>query len=144
MKRIDPIILMETGFIALVSLILSVFMQSVFLIVDYWVPSAWDYSVILGNLVGYIAAVGNFLLMALTVQKAVGKEPKDASNLMRLSQMLRMLMLFVIALIAYLIDTKVGCFNIIALVIPFFFPRIAVIVRQLVLTFKARRNGKNE
>ena len=144
MKRIDPIILKETGFIALVSLILSVFMQSVFLIVDYWVPSAWDYSVILGNLVGYIAAVGNFLLMALTVQKAVGKEPKDASNLMRLSQMLRMLMLFVIALIAYLIDTKVGCFNIIALVIPFFFPRIAVIVRQLVLTFKARRNGKNE
>ena len=144
MKRIDPIILKETGFIALVSLILSVFMQSVFLIVDYWVPSAWDYSVILGNLVGYIAAVGNFLLMALTVQKAVGKEPKDASNLMRLSQMLRMLMLFVIALIAYLIDKEVGCFNIIALVIPFFFPRIAVIVRQLVLTFKARRNGKNE
>ena len=144
MKRIDPIILKETGFIALVSLILSVFMQSVFLIVDYWVPSAWDYSVILGNLVGYIAAVGNFLLMALTVQKAVGKEPKDASNLMRLSQMLRMLMLFVIALIAYLIDTKVGCFNIIALVIPFFFPRIAVIVRQLVLTLKTRRNGKNE
>ena len=144
MKRIDPIILKETGFIALVSLILSVFMQSVFLIVDYWVPSAWDYSVILGNLVGYASAVGNFLLMALTVQKAVGKEPKDASNLMRLSQMLRMLMLFVIALIAYLIDTKVGCFNIIALVIPFFFPRIAVIVRQLVLTFKTRRNGKNE
>ena len=144
MKRIDPIILKETGFIALVSLILSVFMQSVFLIIDYWFPGTWDYSVILGNLVGYISAVGNFLLMALTVQKAVDKEPKDASNLMRLSQMLRMLMLFVIALIAYLIDKEVGCFNIIALVIPFFFPRIAVMVRQLVLTLKARRNGKNE
>ena len=142
MKRIDPIILKETGFIALVSLILSVFMQSVFLIVDYWVP--WVYSVILGNLVGYIAAVGNFLLMALTVQKAVGQEPKDASNRMRLSPMLKMLLLFVNALVAYLIDTKVGCFNIIALVIPFFFPRIAVIVRQLVLTLKTRRNGKNE
>lgn len=144
MKKIDPIVLKETGFIALVSLILSVFMQSIFLAIDNWVPSAWDYSVILGNLIGYIAAVGNFFLMGLTVQKALGKEQKNAANLMRLSQMLRILMLFVVALVAFLIDMKVGCFNIIALVIPYFFPRIAVIVRQMVISIKQKRGGKNE
>jgi hypothetical protein len=144
MKRIDSVALKETGFVALVSLILSVFMQSVFLALDYWFPSVWDYSVILGNLLGYIASVGNFFLMCLTVVKAVNKEPKDASNLMRLSQSLRILMLFAVALIAFLIDLKVGCFNIIALVIPYFFPRIAVIIRQLVISIKQKRGGKNE
>jgi hypothetical protein len=53
-------------------------------------------------------------------------------------------MLFAVALIAFLIDLKVGCFNIIALVIPYFFPRIAVIIRQLVISIKQKRGGKNE
>lgn len=144
MKKIDPIILRETGFVALISLILSVFMQAVFLIVSYWVEGAWDYSVILGNLLGYIASVGNFFLMGLTVQKSLTKEPKDASNFMRLSQSLRNVALFVIALIAFLIDFWVGCFNIIALVIPYFFPRIAVIIRQLVVKIKQKRGDGNE
>lgn len=145
MKKIDPIILRETGFVALVSLILSVFMQAVFLIVSYWVEGvAWDYSVILGNLLGYIASVGNFFLMGLTIQKSLTKEPKDASNFMRLSQSLRNVALFVIALIAFLIDFWVGCFNIIALVIPYFFPRIAVIIRQLVVKIKQKRGDGNE
>lgn len=144
MKKIDSVIWKETGFVALVSLILSVFMQSIFLIISYWVEGAWDYTVILGNLIGYFFCVLNFFLMCLTIQKALGKEQKDAANFIRLSQMLRMLMLFVVALIAYLIDIKLNCFNIIALVIPFFFPRIAVFIRSLVINAKQRRNGQNE
>ena len=142
MKKIDPIVLKETGFVAIVSLILSVFMQAVFLIVSF--ATSWDYTykVLLGNLLGYIAAVGNFFLMGLTVQKALGKEQKDAANLMRLSQMLRMLMLFVVALVAYLLRDY--AFNIIAVIIPFIFPRIGVTLRPLASKIKQRRNGKNE
>ena len=144
LKKIDKTVIVETKFIGAWMLIFSALMQAVFLIVSYWVEGAWDYSVILGNLLGYIASVGNFFLMGLTVQKSLTKEPKDASNFMRLSQSLRNVALFVIALIAFLIDFWVGCFNIIALVIPYFFPRIAVIIRQLVVKIKQKRGDGNE
>ena len=144
MKKIDSVIWKETGFVALVSLILSVFMQSVFLIVSHWVEGAWNYTVILGNLLGYFFCVLNFFLMCLTIQKALEKEQKDAANYIKLSQMLRTLMLFVVALVAYLINTKLGCFNIIALVIPYFFPRIAVTIRSLVLNAKQKGGSQNE
>ncbi|MBQ3040634.1 MAG: ATP synthase subunit I [Clostridia bacterium] len=139
MKKIDPVIWKETGFIALVSFILSVLMQSIFLIISHWVVGAWDYTVILGNLLGYLFAVGNFFLMCLTVQKALTKDEKDAANFVRLSQMGRMLLLFLVALAAYFIPV----FNIIAVVIPFLFPRIAIMFRPLASMIKQRRN-KNE
>ncbi len=145
MKKIDPIVLKETGFIALVSLILSVFMQAVFLIVSSATSWDWDYTVLLGNLLGYIASVGNFFLMGLTIQKALGKEQKDAANIIRLSQMGRLFMMFIIALIAYLLNEYAfPCFNIIAVIIPYIFPRIAVMLRPLASKIKQRRNGKNE
>lgn len=147
MKKIDPVILKETAFVALVSLAMSVFMQSIFLIVDYWVPNAWDWLIIIGNLIGYIASVGNFFLMGLTVQKALGKEPKDAANFMKVSQMARILMLFLVALGAYLIDQfAFDTFNvgfIIAVIVPYTFPRIAVMLRPLASKIK-NRGGKNE
>ena len=97
-------------------------MQAVFLI-----ARQWDYTVLLGNLLGGAAAVGNFFLMGLTVQKAVGKEEKDAAGLMRLSQAGRMLLLVLVGLAAALIPF----FDLIAALIPLFFPRIAVAARPL-------------
>ncbi|MBQ4107897.1 MAG: hypothetical protein IJC80_00705 [Clostridia bacterium] len=144
MKKIDPIVLKETGFVALISFIMCVFMNAVFLIVDYFVDGAWSWLVLLGTVIGYVAAVGNFFLMGLTVVKALGKEGKDAANLIKLSQMGRLLVLFLIALGAYLIDLfafeefSVGF--IIAVVIPYTFPRIGVMLRPLASKIKQRRN----
>lgn len=144
MKKIDPIVLKETGFVALISFVMCVFMNAVFLIVDYFVDGAWSWLVLLGTVIGYVAAVGNFFLMGLTVVKALGKEGKDAANFIRLSQMGRLLMLFLIALGAYLIDLfafeefSVGF--IIAVVIPYTFPRIGVMLRPLASKIKQRRN----
>lgn len=144
MKKIDPIVLKETGFVALISFVMCVFMNAVFLIVDYFVDGAWSWLVLLGTVIGYVAAVGNFFLMGLTVVKALGKEEKDAANLIRLSQMGRLLVLFLIALGAYLIDLfafkefSVGF--IIAVVIPYTFPRIGVMLRPLASKIKQRRN----
>ena len=144
MKKIDPIVLKETGFVALISFVMCVFMNAVFLIVDYFVDGAWSWLVLLGTVIGYVAAVGNFFLMGLTVVKALGKEGKDAANLIKLSQMGRLLMLFLIALGAYLIDLfafeefSVGF--ILAVVIPYTFPRIGVMLRPLASKIKQRRN----
>ena len=73
MKKIDPTVLKETGYIATMVMIFSLLLQSVFLIIG-----KWDYTVLLGNALGFVAAVGNFLLLGITVQNAVLKEEKDA------------------------------------------------------------------
>lgn len=122
MKRIDPTVLKETIYISVFSLIASLLMQSVFLIVG-----KWDYTVLLGNLLGIIAAVGNFLLMGITVQSSLEREEKYARNTIKLSQNLRMLMLFAIALVGYLVPV----FNIITVIIPYLFPRIAIALRPV-------------
>ena len=123
MQKIDKTILKETAYISAVSLILSVLMQAVFLIFSFW-----DYTVILGNLLGLTASVGNFFLMGLTVQKALTKEEeKEARNLIKLSQSGRLMLLFGVAAIGCLIPV----FHSIATVIPYLFPRIAVMLRPL-------------
>ena len=122
MKKIDATVLKETVYIAIGTFILSLLMQSVFLIIG-----KWEYTVLLGNLLGYIAAVGNFFLLGLTVQLAVEKSKKDAKSLMKLSQTARLMLMFIIAVIGY----TVPVFNIIAVVITFLFPRIAIAARPV-------------
>ncbi len=120
MKRIDPVVLKEVKYIAAFTLVLSALMQSVFLIIG-----KWDYTVLLGNVLGAVAAIGNFLLMGITVQNAVIKDEKDAKSLMKLSQSGRMLLLFVIALVGHLLPW----FNTLSLVLPYVFPRLAIMLR---------------
>ena len=127
MKKVDSTVIRETIYIASVCLIFSLALQSVFLIL-----SAWSYTVLLGNLLGFIAAVGNFFLLGLTVQSAVKKAPDDAKKYMKLSQTLRFLMLFIIAVIGYMVPV----FNVISVVIPYLFPRFAIALRPLLIKEK--------
>lgn len=122
MKKIDSTVLRETRYIAAFVLIFSLLMQSVFLI-----AGLWNYKVLLGNILGFATAVGNFLLMGITIQSAVEKEEKDAKNLIKLSQSMRLLMMFGIALIGYLIPV----FDTVAVIIPYLFPRIAIALKPL-------------
>lgn len=122
MKKLDPTVKKETLYIFLFTVIFSVLMQSVYLVIG-----KWDYTVLLGNLLGGFAAVANFFIMGITVQKCLGKEEKDAKNLMRISQSMRLLMLFAVALVGYLAPV----FSIVAVVVPFIFPRLAVTIRAL-------------
>ena len=123
MKPLDPTVRKETVYIAAFSLVCSMLLQAVFLVIG-----KWDYTVLLGNVLGLIVSVGNFLLLGITVQKALGKEEKDARDLMRVSQRLRTLMLFAVALVGYLLSV----FNTVALVIPYLFPRLAIAFRPFV------------
>jgi hypothetical protein len=118
----DNIVRTETMYIAAWTLIFSAIMQAVFLFLN-----KWDYTVILGNILGGVANLLNFYLMANTVQKAVSQDEKDAKQTMKLSYSMRMLMLFVAALLGILLP----CFNTIASIVPFFFTRVAIMFRQL-------------
>lgn len=133
MKKVDSTIVKETTYVALVTLVLSVLMQSVFLVLG-----KWNLSVLFSNILGAFFSVLNFFLMGLTIQSSLGKEVKDAKNRMKLSQTLRTLMMFLVAVVAYV----VSYFNIIAVVIPYLFPRIAVTLRGL--TIKKGNEVKDE
>ena len=63
--KVQPAVRQETAKIALGTGILTVLMIAVFLIIR-----RFDWTVLTGALLGCGAAVGNFFLMALTVQKA--------------------------------------------------------------------------
>jgi hypothetical protein len=124
LKKVDPVVMKETRYIAITVLILSALMQAVFLIIGQW-----NYTVLLGNLYGAVIAVGNFFLMGLTVQKCLTMEPDDAKKRMKLSQQGRLLMLLVFCMIG----AALPWLNTIALLVPQFFPRIGVTVRGLMM-----------
>ena len=75
--KIDKTVRRETLFVAVYTVILSALMEAVFLLIG-----KWDYTVLLGNLLGAGGAVLNFFLMGLTVQSAVMKDEKDAKTQM--------------------------------------------------------------
>lgn len=123
MKKVDSTVLKETLYISAWVLILSIITQAVFLIIQ-----RWDYTVLLGNLLSGTASVLNFFLMGLTVQKAVTKEEKEAKTALKFSQLYRFLFLIIVTIIGIVAP----CFNNWTVIIPIFFPRIALLFRPLI------------
>lgn len=121
MSRIDATVLKETVFVAIWQAVLTAVMTAVFLVIG-----EFDWTVLTGALLSGVTAVANFLLMGITIQSCIGLDEKDARTRMRGSQNLRMVMQLVVAIIG----ASLECFNIWAVLIPLFFPRIAVIIRS--------------
>ena len=147
MMKVQPAVKTETKKIALGVGIMSVLMIAVFLVIRQF-----DYTVLLGALLGSAAAIGNFFLMALTVQKVTedmpvlpkreeeetedeDEEPKEqplsaeaqqAGKKMQLSFLLRMLMLGGVAALAL----TVPIFHPWATLLPMLFPRIVIMFMQ--------------
>ena len=122
MQRIDKTVLRETGFVAFVVALLSILMQAVFLIIG-----KWDYTVLLGNLLSAAVGIFNFLLMGITIQRAVGREEKEIKTAVRASLGMRYIFVFVFTVIGVVLPQ----FNTWAVLIPLLFPRIAIAVRPL-------------
>jgi len=135
MKKIDTVVLKETRYIAIMAFIFSLILQSVFLI-----SGKWDYTVLLGNILGYIVAVGNFFLLGLTVQKALEKDPNDAKNYIKASQSARLLCMFLLAVIGFVIPV----FNILSMVITYLFPRLAIAFRPVFYREGEEKNNENK
>ena len=147
--QIQPAVKQETAKIAVGVGVLSALMAAVYLIIG-----RFTYRVLLGTLLGAAFAVGNFFLMALSVQRAAarmngvqlplreeeedGCEPaaqelspqaKQARQRMQLSYTGRMLMLAGMAALAYLLP----CFELIPSLIPLLFPRIVIFIQGIMM-----------
>lgn len=122
MNKKESVVLRESIYIAVWELLLSCLLEAFFLILG-----KWNYTVLLGNLLSAAASILNFYLMGLTVEKAVSQEEKEASNFMRLSQSARLLMMFVVVALGVLLPY----FHNVSLLLPLFFPRIAIVFRPM-------------
>lgn len=119
----DATVVKETKYMAFVVLVLSALMQAVFLILK-----KWDYTVLLGNLLSLTVSVANFYFMGRSVQKALKMDEADARKVMRASQSRRNLAIFAVAAVG----VGISYFNNVAVIVPLFFPRIAVMLRPLI------------
>ncbi len=155
--KVQPAVRQETAKIALGTGILTVLMIAVFLIIR-----RFDWTVLTGALLGCAAAVGNFFLMALTVQKAaddmkpiaaleaetadgneetdedekeqpLSEDAKRGKQRVQLSYTLRMLGLGVIAILG----VTLPWFHPIAVLLPLLFPRLVIALEGVLL------NGRN-
>jgi len=120
-----------------------------------------DYPAVLGAVLGACAAVGNFFLMALSVQQAAGKmngvhaaadpdeadeeseeekrlaqQKKAAKRVIQRSYYARLLLVVLVALAAIYIP----CFHPLAALIPLMFPRLVIFLFQLLQGRKGEKN----
>lgn len=121
--KIDKTVIKETKYITFFVIILSVLMQSVFLII-----SKWNYTVLLGNIYGGVIAVLNFLIMGIYIQKAVNQDEKEAKQTVKFSQSLR----FAAIVLFVCIGVVIPFFNWITVVLPLVFPSVAIYLRPLI------------
>ena len=131
MAKLDPVVRKETDYIAVWVFALSLMMEAVFLLIK-----KWNGSVLMGNLAGACAAIANYLLLGITVSKAVslGETGSRIALRVRASRTLRMLgMAGFCALCIGLLKT-----NVYATLIPLLFPRIGLAFRPVI----DRKRGK--
>ena len=121
--KVNPTVKKETLYICLVTLIMSMLMQSVFLIIG-----KWDLGVLFGNLLGAGTGILNFFLMGLGVQKAVSSDEKKAREIMRGSHALRFALMIVLLAVALIFS---NVFNLIATLASLLFATIAVYLRMI-------------
>ena len=121
--KIDPTVKKETTYVLIFTLILSMLLESVFLIIRQW-----QLNVLFGNLLGAAIGIVNFFLLGLSVQKAVKSDEKRAREILRASQTVRFALMVLLVVISVLIPTV---FNMWATLISLFFATIAVYMRPL-------------
>ncbi len=123
--KIDAVILRETRFVALGTVFFSAIEQLVFMAFR-----AWDPSVLFGTLLSGGVGVLNFFLLGLTVQRALAAGDGDrAKQMMKLSRTLRMLGMLAVLAVGVVLDF----FSTVAVLVSVFFPRLTLIVRQIIL-----------
>ncbi len=85
----------------------------------------FDYTLLVGGVYGNIVCVLNFFLLGKTAQIAVTKSAKAAQTYMNTMYCLRYLGIFAAMSAAALLPF----INLLAAIIPLFFPRIAIMIR---------------
>lgn len=114
--KLEKTVRKETGYVALAVLACGLVMQAIF-----FACGAYSYKVFLGSLYGGLVAVGNFLLLGITVQNTVATEDEaEAKRKIRVSYHLRLIGLLILAGIGAFIPI----FDTLAILLSLVFPRI--------------------
>lgn len=130
--KIDGTVKKETAYVAVAEAILIAIMLAVYLII-----SKFTLNVLFAALTSGAVAVLNFCVMGLTVQKAVTvDDDSDRRKLIRASQLVRLLVMGVVVIVCAVFPK----FDIFALFIPLFFPRLFAQARGI---YGAVKDGKN-
>lgn len=130
--KIDGTVKKETAYVAIAEAILIAVMLAVYLII-----SKFTLNVLFAALTSGAVAVLNFFVMGLTVQKAVSvDDDSDRRKLIRASQLVRLLVMGVVVIVCAVFPK----FDIFALFIPLFFPRLFAQARGI---YGAVKDGKN-
>ena len=130
--KIDGTVKKETAYVAIAEAILIAVMLAVYLII-----SKFTLNVLFAALTSGAVAVLNFFVMGLTVQKAVTvDDDSDRRKLIRASQLVRLLVIGVVVIVCAVFPK----FDIFALFIPLFFPRLFAQARGI---YGAVKDGKN-
>ena len=114
-----------------VAVMILVFFVLHMVIPDDWVP--FDYTVVLGGIVGFIVAVGNFFWMAITVQKVASIEDEQkARQTMGVSFRYRTLLQLLWVILAIVVPV----FNLVAGIVPLFIPSLTIKLRGIMTAGK--------
>lgn len=132
MKHLSDDIKREISFITAWVVIFSAVMQGVFLILHFFGIAKWDYTAVLGNLLGAFFSVLNFVFLGFAVEAAVNKEEKQAQISIRVSRVLRNLMIGAVVIVGI----YAPIFNVWTVALPFLFPKIGIIIRSKVMNKK--------
>ena len=119
------LVLKETAIVALGEAICVALMCGVFALMG-----KFDFSVVLGGLVGCLVATGNFFFLAviatLAADRAENQDVEGGQKLMRSSYPIRLLAMALVLILC----AKSGVFDVIALVLPLAFVRIILTIAE--------------
>lgn len=124
--KVDPIVRRETLRLIMGLLAADVLAAGVFLLLEKVGWATFDYTVILGLLLGTVIAAVNFFLLGLTIQKEMGKENPKKS--VQLSYTLRMLLMAAAVVAAALLP----CFHVIATIVPLILTTPVVLIMRAI------------
>lgn len=129
--KINPTVLKETGRVAA-----GVLLGAAVMLVVFALLHRLDYTVVLGALLGSAAAVANFFIMGLMLQKALD-DPDRTKAIVQRSYTLRMLGMIAVMIVGF----AAPCFHVVAVVIPFLLPGITIQAMRLLGLYKPREKG---
>lgn len=129
--KIHQTVLKETGHVALGVLIGDAVMLAIF-----FALKKLDHTVLFGALLGSAAAVGNFFVMGLAVQKAMA-DPDHARKIVQRSYTLRMIAMAGVMILGFVLPW----FDKVAVVIPFLLPGLTIQLMRLFGAFKPQEKG---
>ena len=125
MTESRKLVLIETAFIAAGEIICVALLCGVYALIG-----KFALSVLLGGLVGFLVATGNFFFLAmiatLASDKAEAGDPVAGQKLMKSSYPIRLLVMAAVLILC----AKSGYFDVIALVVPLLFVRPILTVKE--------------